>query len=282
LTPRNLPLSGLNAIPVPGTLRDSLVLLAVVLEQQTELKPMQIMTDTGAYSDVVFGLFRLLGYRFCPRLADIGGTRFWRIDPQADYGKLNVVSRHRLKLQRIAPHWDDMLRLGGSLLPGWVPATGIMRTLQVGENPTRLAQGIAEFGLIDKTLHSLRFIDDKDMRRGTLTQLNRGEGRHSVARVVFSGKRGELRQRYRDGQEDQLGALGLVVNMIVLWNTIYMEAVLEQFRKEGYPVNEEDKARLSPLIHEHINTQGRHSFLMPEAVVKRELRPLRNPADDLD
>jgi TnpA family transposase len=220
LTPRNLPLSGLNAIPVPGTLRDSLVLLAVVLEQQTELKPMQIMTDTGAYSDVVFGLFRLLGYRFCPRLAEIGGTRFWRIDPQADYGKLNVVSRHRLKLQRIAPYWDDMLRLGGSLLQGRVPATGIMRTLQVGENPTRLAQGIAEFGRIDKTLHSLRFIDDKDMRRGTLTQLNRGEGRHSVARVVFSGKRGELRQRYREGQEDQLGALGLVVNIILLWNTI--------------------------------------------------------------
>jgi TnpA family transposase len=274
--------TGLNAIPVPGTMRDSLVLLAVVLEQQTELKPMQIMTDTGAYSDVVFGLFRLLGYRFCPRLADIGGTRFWRIDPQADYGNLNVVSQHRVKLQRIAPHWDDMLRLGGSLLQGRVPATGIMRTLQIGDNPTRLAQGIAEFGRIDKTLHSLRFIDDKDMRRGTLTQLNRGEGRHSVARVVFSGKRGELRQRYREGQEDQLGALGLVVNMIVLWNTIYMEAVLEQFRKEGYPVNEEDKAHLSPLIHEHINTQGRHSFVMPEAVVKGELRPLRNPADDPD
>ena len=35
------------------------------------------MTDTGAYSDVVFGLFRLLGYRFSPRLTDIGGTRFW-------------------------------------------------------------------------------------------------------------------------------------------------------------------------------------------------------------
>jgi hypothetical protein len=39
--------------------------------------------------------------------------------------------------------------------------------------------------------------------------------------VVFHAKRGELRQRYREGQEDQLGALGLVVNMIVLWNTIY-------------------------------------------------------------
>ena len=30
------------------------------------------------------------------------------------------------------------------------------------------------------------------------------------------------------------------------------------------------------------NTQGRHSFVMPEAVVKGELRPLRNPADDPD
>jgi hypothetical protein len=58
---------------------------------------------------------------------------------------------------------------------------------------------------------------------------------------------------------------------------------LEQLRKEGYPVNEEDKGRLSPLIQEHINTQGRHSFSMPEPVVKGGgLRPLRNPADDPD
>ncbi len=49
--------SGLNAIVVPGTLRDSLVLLALLLEQETELEPVEIMTDTGAYSDAVFGLF---------------------------------------------------------------------------------------------------------------------------------------------------------------------------------------------------------------------------------
>jgi len=49
--------TGLNAIVIPGTLRDSLFLLAVVLEQQTELNPTEIITDTGAYTDVVFGLF---------------------------------------------------------------------------------------------------------------------------------------------------------------------------------------------------------------------------------
>jgi TnpA family transposase len=271
--------TGLNAITVPGTLRDSLVLLAVVLEQQTELQPTQIMTDTGAYSDVVFGLFRLAGYRFSPRLADIGGTRFWRVDAQADYGELNALARQRVSLERITPHWDDVLRLIGSLKLGLVPAMGIMRTLQVDERPTRLAQAIAEIGRIDKTIHSLNFIDDEARRRGTLMQLNLGEGRHSLARNVFHGKRGELFQRYREGQEDQLSALGLVVNMIVLWNTLYMDAVLDQLRCEGYPVLPEDEARLSPFGHEHINMLGRYSFSVPEAVARGELRPLGRASD---
>lgn len=40
--------TGLTGIVVPGTLRDSLVLLAVMLEQQPELNPTEVMTDTGA------------------------------------------------------------------------------------------------------------------------------------------------------------------------------------------------------------------------------------------
>lgn len=271
---------GLNGAVVTGTLCDSLVLLAVVLEQQTELQPKQIMTDTGAYSDVVFGLFRLLGFRFCPRLADMGDARFWRFDAKADYGKLNDISQHHLNQQRIATQWDDALRLAGSLLLGRVPATGIMRILQVGDNPSSLAQGIAEVGRIDKTLHMLRMLDNEDERRATLTQLNRTEGRHGVARKVFHGKRGELRQRYREGQEDQLGALGLVLNMIVLWNTIYMEAALDQLVKSGYPVREEDKARLSPLIHDHIFFEGRFAMTVSDAVQRGELRPLRDPESD--
>ena len=179
----------------------------------------------------------------------------------------------------IAQHWDDLLRLAGSLKLGRVPATGIMRTLQVGDSPTRLAQALAEFGRIDKTLHTLNYIDDETRRRATLLQLNRGEGRHSLARAMFHGKRGELRQRYREGQEDQLGALGLVVNAVVLWNTIYLDAALAQLRREGYPIHDADVVRLSPLIHEHINMLGRYSFSVPEAVSRGELRPLRNPAE---
>lgn len=272
--------SGLNAITVPGTLRDSLILLAVVLEQQTDLQPTQIMTDTGAYSDVIFGLFRLLGYRFSPRIADVSDTRLWRIDAKADYGSFESIVRHKINMQRIAESWDDLLRLAGSLKLGRVSATGIMRTLQVGDRSTRIAQALAEFGRIEKTLHILNYIDDENFRRSILTQLNRGEGRHSLARMIFHGKRGELRQRYREGQEDQLGALGLVLNIIVLWNTIYIDAILAQLRLQGHSVKDEDVARLSPLVHEHINMLGRYSFAVPESVIKGNLRPLRNPKEE--
>ena len=59
-----------------------------------------------------------------------------------------------------------------------------------------------------------------------------------------------------------------------------MEAALNQLRAEGFEVKDEDVARLSPLLHEHINMLGRYSFSVPEAVAKGELRPLRNPASD--
>ena len=79
----------------------------------------------------------------------------------------------------------------------------------------------------------------------------------------------------------ELGTLGLVVNIIVLWNTLYIDAALAQLRQEDYPVRDEDVARLSSFVHErrHINLLGRYSFAVPEAVTRGELRPLRNPND---
>ena len=80
--------------------------------------------------------------------------------------------------------------------------------------------------------------------RRILVQLNRCEGRHCVARAVFHGKKGELRQRYREGMEDQLGALGLVVNAVVLWNTRYLQQALEEHQATAGAPEPGDVARL--------------------------------------
>ena len=69
-----------------------------------------------------------------------------------------------------------------------------------------------------------------------------------------------------------------MVNVVVLWNTIYLDAALAQLRAEGVEVRDEDVAQLSPLGFEHINMLGRYAFTLPDVVARGELRPLRDPA----
>jgi len=268
---------GLHGVVVTGTLRDSLILLSLLLGQQTPLQPTEIMTDTGAYADSMFGLLWLLGFQFSPRLSDVGATRLWRIDRTADYGVLNDLSRHPIRTQLIVDHWDDLLRLAGSLSTGTVQAESLIRMLQRGDRPTKLGRALQELGRVIKTLFVLNYLDDEAYRRRMLTQLNRGEGRHKLARVVFYRQRGELRQRYREGQENQLTALGLVVNAIIVWNTLYLERTLDALRAAGHTVRDENVARLSPLVHEHVNVLGRYSFSLPEDLQRGAWRPLRVP-----
>ena len=269
--------SGLNAIVVPGTLRDSLVILALLLEQETELKPTEIMTDTAAYSDAVFGLFWLLGYQFSPRLADIGGAKLWRVDANADYGVFGPIARGAVNTKLIIENWRDLLRLAGSLKLGHLKAVGVMRMLQIKDRPTTLARALSELGRMIKTLHILRYIDDPLFRRRILTQLNRQESRHKLGRRVHHGEGGEVKSALRQGQEEQLGALGLALNAITHWNAIYMQEALRQITTEGAGSDDADIARLSPITWRHINFLGRYEFSLPESVSNGGLRPLRDP-----
>ena len=125
------------------------------------------------------------------------------------YGILNKLAKGKIRKDIIVRYWDDMLRIAGSLKMGVVSPTELLQTLQCNGKPTMLGKSIGEFGRIYKTQYLLTYVDDEGYRRKILTQLNRGESRHNLARAVFYGKKGELHQAYREGLEDQLGALGL-------------------------------------------------------------------------
>jgi TnpA family transposase len=107
--------AGLHTIVITGTQPDAPYILDGLLDPQTSVRPREIVTDTAGYTDVIFGLFRLLGYRYSPRLADAGGATFWRIN-STDYGPLNSLARHQVNTRLVAQHYDDLLRVAGSLL----------------------------------------------------------------------------------------------------------------------------------------------------------------------
>ena len=72
------------------------------------------------------------------------------------------------------------------------------------------------------------------------------------------------------------------VNVLVLWNTLYMDAALAYLRWAGAEVKPEDVGRLSPLSHEHINVLGCYSFALADSIAEGELRPLHQPDDHSD
>ena len=91
-----------------------------------------------------------------------------------------------------------------------------MRVLARDGSLSGLGKAIAEVGRATKTLYLLAYLDDESYRRRIHTQLNRGESRGRLARTIAHGRKGEIRQKYREGMEDQLGALGLVANAVTL------------------------------------------------------------------
>ncbi|APM40822.1 hypothetical protein BS101_19975 [Clostridium kluyveri] len=153
---------------------------------------------------------------------------------------MNVLSKNRINKERIIRYWNDFMRVAGSLMLGTVNTTQLIKALQHGGKPIMLGKVIGELGRIFKTKHNLTYIDDEAYRRKILTQLNRGEFRHSLARALWNSKKGELHQNYREGQEDQLGALGFIVNAIVIWNTKYIGLVLDAIRDKDKILEYED------------------------------------------
>jgi hypothetical protein len=86
---------------------------------------------------------------------------------------------------------------------------------------------------------------------------------------------------YRDGQEEQLNALGLIVNTIVLHNTIYTQRAIDHIAaRTGSEPRDEEIERLSRLGSDHITLTGRYRVLLPAPLHDRSAyRALTTPED---
>ena len=275
---------GRGAKIVSGTVRDSLHMVDVIFGLDGGELPEIVVSDTGSYSDVVFGLLELLGISYRPALADLPDQKGWRFKADADYGPLSTFARGRIDTAKIRRNWEDILRVVASIYTGTVRAYDVVTMLQRDGHPTALGEAIAMYGRIFKSLHILSYIDtDETYRRDIKGIRNLQEGRHALARKICHGRKGELYHRYERGLENQLGALGLVLNCVVLWTTVYLDAAVRQLRAQGYPVLEEDMARLSPFVSRHLGVHGTYSFVLPD-LAPGAIRDLRDPdaADEDD
>jgi TnpA family transposase len=264
---------------VPTTVRDATYVLDEILNNETELPILEQTTDTAGYTELIFALFDLLGLQFSPRIRDLADQQLYRTS-SVNLEKYPNLKSHLpgvINTERILKHWDEMLRLAGSLKMGWVTASLIVQKLQAFPRQHPLTRALQEYGRLIKTIHILRWYAEKTHRRRLNRQINKGEALHSLRSHLCYANQGEIRQQQDEQLYNQVGCLNLVTNAVIVWNTVYIEKVVQQLKKEEQFPGDEQLKHIWPTRHAHINVYGRYHFNRDNVGKKHQLRELRQP-----
>lgn len=142
-----------------------------------------------------------------------------------------------------------------------------------------LAVALRELGRLERTLFTLDWLQNVELRRRVQIGLNKGEAKNALARAVFFNRLGELRDRRFENQRYRASGLNLVVAAIVAWNTVYLERSVNSLR-ENQAVDDDLLQYLSPLGWEHINLTGDYVWSQSKKVENGGFRPLRKAAEN--
>lgn len=253
--------------------RDAVHVIDGLLHHETELHIEEYYTDTAGYTDQVFGLSHLLGFRFAPRLRDLADAKLYTIQKPSEFPKLENLLRGRINTKIIQENFDDVLRLAHSIREGKVSGSLIMGKLGSYARQNKLATALREVGRIEKTIFILDYISNEALRRRIQRGLNKGEAMNALARALFFGKRGELRERGLQDQLQRASALNILINAISVWNTVYLTEASKLLREKG-ALQEDLLKHISPLGWEHINLLREYTFDINKVANLNSLRPL--------
>jgi TnpA family transposase len=255
--------------------RESTYVLDGLLYHESDLRIEEHYTDTAGFTDHVFGLMHLLGFRFAPRIRDLADTKLFPPNNQATYDMLKPLLGAPINIKHIQTHWNEIIRLATSIKQGTVTASLMLRKLGSYPRQNGLAVALREFGRIERTLFILDWFQNTELRRRVQEGLNKGEARNALARAVFFNRLGELRDRSFEQQSHRASGLNLVTAAIVLWNTVYLERATNALRDNGQLGNDDLLRYLSPLGWEHINLTGDYLWRNRIKVGAGKFRPLR-------
>jgi len=255
--------------------RDSTYVLDGLLYHESDLKIEEHYTDTAGFTDHVFALMHLLGFRFAPRIRDLGDTKLYITGDQDGYNALKPMIGGSLNIKHVRAHWDEILRLAASIKQGTVTASLMVRKLGSYPRQNGLAVAFRELGRIERTLFILDWLQSVELRRRVHAGLNKGEARNALARAVFFYRLGEIRDRSFEQQRYRASGLNLVTAAIVLWNTVYLERATNAVKENGQPLDDTLLQYLSPLGWEHINLTGDYLWRSNARVGGGKFRPLR-------
>jgi TnpA family transposase len=241
---------------------------------QTDLRIHEHYTDTAGATDHVFGLCCLLGFQFAPRIKDLKDRKLYTIEKPGTYPLLEPLIGEAIDRTAVIEQWVELMRLKVSIEAGVVLPSVILRKLAAAGPGNALSRALRTLGRIERTLFTLQWLSDPDLRRRSHAGLNKGEASNSLRRAVFFHRQGEIRDRTFENQSFRASGLSLITAAIVHWNTVYLDRAVQQLRAVGVAVSDDLVAHVAPLGWEHIALTG--DYVWSTARPEPGFRPLRD------
>jgi TnpA family transposase len=250
----------LHQTVIAGTAGEAIHALDGILGHESSAEISALHVDGGGVSDIVFSVMHLLGLNFEPRIPRLSDRKLYAFEPRARYGRLAPLFGQRLDENLIRSHWDDIHQVVTAMRNKVVTPSLILKKLSAYKQQNSLAAAMREVGRIERTLFTLRWFEDPELRKQVTAELNKGESRNTLARAVAFHRLGRFRDRGTENQQIRAAAVNLVTAAIILFNCRYLGRAVERLGSSAGTDIGASCSQISPLGWDHINLTGDYIF----------------------
>lgn len=245
---------------IPATVNEAPYILDGLLMNEAGRKIREQYADTGGFTDHVFAVTALLGFRFIPRIRDLPSKRLHLFDPANAPKDLKGLIGGKIREGTITANWPDILRSAATMAAGVMPPSQLLRKFAAYPRQHELAVALREIGRVERTLFIIDWLLDVDMQRRAQIGLNKGEAHHALKNALRIGRQGEIRDRSSEGQHYRMAGLNLLAAIIIYWNTKHLGHAVAQRKQAGFDCPPELISHISPLGWAHILLTGEYRW----------------------
>lgn len=241
-------------------------ILDFVTENDSEVKPDTVHSDTQGQSAPIFGLAHLLGIQLMPRIRNWKDLHFYRPREDAFYQHIDsLFSSEQIDWKLIENMLPDMLRVALSVKAGKITPSAILRRLNTYSRKNKLYFAFRELGRVIRTKFLLEYISDVDVRRMISVATNKSERFNQFADYLLFGGKGVIAENERDEQRKIIKYNHLVANLVILHTLVTMSEALQAMSDAGHFIDPKIVGCLSPYQTEYLNRFGEYKFRKAKA-----------------
>jgi TnpA family transposase len=236
-------------------------ILDFVTENNSEVQPDTIHSDTQGQSAPIFGLAHLLGIKLMPRIRNWKDLKFYRPSSDHHYEHLDsLFAAEEIDWKLIETMLPDMLRVALSVKAGKITPSAILRRLNTYSRKNKLYFAFRELGNVIRTKFLLEYISDISVRRMISVATNKSERFNQFADFLLFGGKGVIAENVRDEQRKIIKYNHLVANLVILHTLVTMSDALQAMADDGLYIDPSVVACLSPYQTEYINRFGHYKL----------------------